>query len=76
MGEIIDIKRGSELELKIESLSYGGKGVSHYNDFVVFVKNAIPGQTVKALVYRKKPGYAEARSLDIIHESPKAVDAP
>ena len=76
MGEIINIKRGSELELKIESLSYGGKGVAHYNDFVVFVKNAIPGQTVKALIYRKKPGYAEARSLDIIHESPKAVDAP
>ncbi|SVD22130.1 uncharacterized protein METZ01_LOCUS374984, partial [marine metagenome] len=50
--------------------------VAHYNDFVVFVKNAIPGQTVKAMVYRKKPGYAEARSLDIIHESSKAVDAP
>ena len=50
MGEILDIKRGSELELKIESLSYGGKGVAHYNNFVVFVKNAIPGQTVKALI--------------------------
>ena len=76
MSERLDIKRGSELELKIESLSYRGKGVAHYNDFVVFVKNAIPGQTVKAMVYRKKPGYAEARSLDIIHESSKAVDAP
>ncbi len=76
MSEILDIKRGSELELEIESLAYGGKGIAHYQDLVIFVKNAIPGQTVKALVYRKKTSYAEARSLDIIHESSKAVDAP
>ena len=40
------VKKGAELTLKIESLAFGGRGLARYNDFVVFVKNAIPGQTV------------------------------
>ena len=68
------IKKGETLELKIESLAYGGKGVSKIDDFVVFVKNAIPGQTVKALVYKKRSGYAEARPVEVIEESPNFTD--
>ncbi len=62
------------MELTIESLAYGGKGIARIDDFVIFVKNALPGQTVRALVYRKKKGYAEARPLEILEESPFAVD--
>jgi len=64
------IKKGKILELEIESLAYGGKGVAKVDDFVIFVKNAIPGQKVKALVYKKRSGYAEARSTEVITESP------
>ena len=48
------VKKGQELELTIESLAYGGKGIARVNDFVIFVKNAIPGQKVRALLYRKR----------------------
>ena len=72
----IAVKKGQEYELEIESLAYGGKGISRINDFVIFVKNAIPGQKVRALVYRKRKGYAEARPLEIINESEHLVDAP
>ncbi len=67
------IKKGEILDLTIESLAYGGKGIAKVDDFVIFVKNAIPNQTVKALIYRKKSGYAEARPLEIIQDSPDAV---
>ncbi len=67
------IKKGETLELTIESLAYGGKGIAKVDDFVIFVKNAIPDQTVKALIYKKKSGFAEARPLEIIKESPDAV---
>lgn len=50
------IKKGQEYELTIESLAYGGKGIAKVNGFVVFVKNAIPGQEIRALVYRKRKG--------------------
>jgi 23S rRNA (uracil1939-C5)-methyltransferase len=67
------VKKGQELILKIDSLAYGGKGVSRVDDFVIFVKNAIPGQKVRALLYKKRKGFGEARSLEILSESKHAV---
>ena len=63
------VKKGQELILKIDSLAYGGKGVSRVDDFVIFVKNAIPGQKVRALLYKKRKGFGEARPLEILSES-------
>ena len=63
------IKKGAELELKIESLAFGGTGVSHHEGAVIFVKNAIPGQTVMARVYKKRSSYFEARTLVVLQES-------
>ena len=74
MNEKVIIKRRAELELKIESLAYGGMGVAKKDDFVIFVKGAIPGQIVNARVYKKKKGYAEAQTLNIVSESPNAVE--
>ena len=54
MNEKVLIKRKAEVELKIESLAYGGMGVAKEENFVIFVKNAIPGQTVIARIYKKK----------------------
>ena len=51
------IKKGSELNLTIKSLAYGGKGISKYNDIVVFTNNVLPGQTIKAKVIKKKKNY-------------------
>ncbi len=70
------VRKGQEYELAIESLAYGGKGIAKVNGFVVFVKNAIPGQKVRALVYHKRKGYAEARPLEILEESSFKIDAP
>ena len=73
MNEKVLIKRKAEVELKIESLAYGGMGIAKKENFVIFVKNAIPGQTVIARIYKKKKGYAEARALKILVESPNVV---
>ena len=70
------IKKGQEVELTIESLAYGGKGIARVKDFVIFVKNTIPGQKVRALVYRKRKGFGEAFPLEILSESSHLVDAP
>ncbi len=72
----MSVKKGQELELTIESLAYGGQGIARVDDFVIFVKNAIPGQKVRALVYKKRKGYGEARPLEVLTESPHAVEAP
>ena len=72
MNENVVIKRGTEIELDIESLAYGGKGVAKTNNFVIFVKNAIPGQKVLARIYKKRKGYAEASIKEILEESKHA----
>ena len=69
-------KKGTDIELSIESLAFGGMGVSRIGDMIVFVKNAIPRQTVLARITKKRSSFLEARTLEIIEESSLAVDVP
>ncbi len=66
-------RKGQELELEIESLAYGGLGLAKLDDFVVFVKGGLPGQTVLGHIYKKKRGYSEAYIVDVLKESPKKI---
>jgi len=70
----MDLKKGQEIELTIEALAYGGKGISRYHNFVIFVEKSIPGQKVLAYIYRKKKDYAEARIKEILSESSYFTD--
>jgi len=67
------LRKGNELELVIESLSFGGRGLARVNGFVVFVDRTIPGQRVRARITRKKHSFAEARVLELLQDSPKAI---
>lgn len=71
--EISPVQKGTEPTLTIESLAYGGRGVARIDDFVIFVDGAVPGQTVKARIFRKKKGYAEARTLEVVKKSPTEI---
>ena len=73
MNEPNTIKKGMDVELEIESLAFGGMGVSRIDEKVTFVKNAIPGQTVTARITKKRTSYLEARSLEVLTESPHFV---
>ena len=55
VNDSIVIKKGVELERSSIS-AYGGMGLAKVDDFVVFVKNGIPGQRVLVLIYKKKRG--------------------
>ncbi|MDZ7265307.1 MAG: 23S rRNA (uracil(1939)-C(5))-methyltransferase RlmD [candidate division KSB1 bacterium] len=61
------------VELNIESLALGGKGVAHIDGFAVFVERALPGQKIKAEIKRKKSNFAEARVVEIVTHSPNEV---
>ncbi len=71
---MIDLKKGAEIELDIESLAFGAKGVSRLNGYVIFVEDALPGQRVRAQIFKKKKGYADARPLAVIQQSPHFVE--
>ena len=67
-------KKGQELELTIEGLAYGGRGIARQNNFVFFVEAAIPGQKVLVYISRKKKDFAEARIKEVISQSPHFSD--
>lgn len=70
------IKKGQILELEIEKLVFGGRGLARIDGFAVFVEKTAPGDVVKARVYRKKKNHAEARVVELIRPSPFRVVAP
>jgi 23S rRNA (uracil1939-C5)-methyltransferase len=70
------VSRGDDLELTIDSLAYGGNGVARLNGFVVFVRQGLPGDTVRARVTKVKRGYAEATTTEVLQPSPERIDAP
>ena len=66
--------RGEELELQVESLAQGGRGVARRADgFVVFVAGGLPGDRVRARVSRSKRGYAEAATVEMLEPSADRV---
>lgn len=68
------VKKREEITARIDSLAYGGQGVARIDDFVVFVQGALPGQKVRALVTKVKKSYAEARTLQVLEQSPFSVE--
>jgi 23S rRNA (uracil1939-C5)-methyltransferase len=66
--------RGEELDLQVESLAQGGRGVARRADgFVVFVAGGLPGDRVRARVSRSKRGYAEAATVQMLEPSADRV---
>ena len=70
------VTRDEELELKIDSLAYGGNGVARLNGFVVFVRRGLPGDTVRARVTKVQRRHAEALATEVLEPSPLRVEAP
>ncbi|MFN2617267.1 MAG: 23S rRNA (uracil(1939)-C(5))-methyltransferase RlmD [Thermoleophilaceae bacterium] len=67
-------RSGEELELVIDRLAYGGNGVGRTNGYVVFVRGAVPGDTVRARVTKSKRSYAEADTVELVTPSPHRVE--
>ncbi len=68
-------RRGDELELEVEGLAYGGRGICRNDGFVVFAEGALPGDRIQAEVTKSKKNYAEARTLRVIEIGPDRVEA-
>lgn len=59
-----------ELTLTIEKLVFGGQGIATHEGKKIFVWNALPGEDVRACVYKSKRSYSEAVAIEIMKASP------
>src|SRR5919204_199772 len=69
------VDRGQELELTIDALAFGGAGVARLDGYVVFVRDAVPGDRVRAVVTKRKKAYAEARTVELLQPGAERIPA-
>ncbi len=67
-------ERGQELELRVDSLAFGGAGVARHDGYVVFVAGAVPGDRVRAQIQKRKRAYAEAIALEVLEPGPDRIE--
>ena len=63
------------VEIKIEDVAFGGKGVGRDQGKAVFVPYTIDGEVVSGEIVREKKQFAEAELLDVKEKSPHRVEA-
>jgi 23S rRNA (uracil1939-C5)-methyltransferase len=66
-------QRGEQLELEIDSLAFGGRGVARSNGLVVFVAGALPGDRVRAEITKAKKRFAEARTVELLRPGAERI---
>ena len=70
------VKKGLIVEVEIQDVAFGGKGIARIDGLAVFVDQAVTGDRVEARIVRKRKQYAEARVMRLVSPSPDRVPAP
>lgn len=66
--------RNQVITLGIDSLSSEGQGVGRFNDVVVFVPFALPGEEIKARIVKPYPSYAIGKLVEVKRGAPGRVE--
>jgi len=61
-------------ELDIETLSHEGRGISHFDEKVIFTRGALPGEKVIADRTLSRAKYEEADVVEILKASPDRIE--
>ncbi len=64
------------VDLKVQDVAFGGKGVARDNGKAVFIPLTIEGERASAKIVREKKQFAEAELVDLIESSPHRVQPP
>ena len=62
------------VDLKVEDIAFGGKGVARDNGKAVFIPFTIEGELISARITREKKQFAEAEIVDLREKSPHRVE--
>ena len=63
-----------EIELRIDALSNLGEGIGRIDGWVVFVPFCLPGELVKARVFRNDKNCSKADLVEVLEPSPDRVE--
>ena len=60
---------GDQVDVTIQSMAFGGEGVTRYNDYVLFVPDVIPGEKVRIKITQAKRSYGRAMLVELFEAS-------
>lgn len=70
------LKKNNIIEIDITDMGVNGEGVGRYDGFAFFVKDALYGDRVKAVVTKVNAGYGFAKTLEILKLSEFRTEPP
>ncbi len=71
--EVLPTAIGARHVLTIEDIAFGGEGVGHVGEFVVFVAFVVVGETVEVEMTEVKKKFGRAKLLRVVEASPLRV---
>ena len=69
-------RRGDRLNVRVERLAVGGRGVARHEGLVIFVSDAAPDEEVEVQITFVKKNFAEADLVRVISPSPARIRPP
>lgn len=69
------MKKNEKITVTIEDIGVNGEGIGKVDGYTFFVKDAIIGDTVEAVITKPKKNYAYAKMINIIEPSEHRVPA-
>ena len=69
------MKKNDKITVTIEDIGVNGEGIGKVEGYTLFVKDAIMGDTVEAVITKPKKNYAYAKMISIIESSKHRVPA-
>lgn len=67
---MLPLNKNDVIEIEIDGIGYEGEGIAHFNGYTVFIRYALPGERVRAVVILAKPAFAVAKLREILRASP------
>ncbi len=68
------MRKNDLIELKIEDIGNDGEGIGRYEGMAFFVKDAVPGDVIRARITKRKKNYGYARLEEILSASAYRVE--
>lgn len=69
------MKKGSDISVKIEAMNFPNIGIGTVEGKPVYMKNALPGQTVRARLSKTRSTFAEAKILEVEEHAPYEIES-
>ncbi len=70
------MKKNDIIQTDITDMSVDGLGIGRASDFTFFIKGAVTGDRVSAVITRMNKNYGYAKTLEILEPSPDRISPP